>query len=447
MKSTMNKNYNEYKKVEPEIKSLPVLLRNPKILLIGGGKVAFQKAEILKQNAIDFIVIASEMSNKIKELNVIYFEREITEKDLSPFNIIIDATGNENVNKMLEEEKSKRFFLLNTVDVPDKCDFYFSALLQYGQLKIAVSSNGASPTISQVVRNKIKDFLPAGLEELTNKKFIERVEGVISPEMTAKETASLFGKVYLVGCGTGNAALLTLKAFEAIQTADVVLYDSLITKEILDLVTEDSIKIYAGKPHASNSLSQDDINTMIVEYAKQGLKVARLKSGDPFVFGRLVEEVTYLVEQNINYEIIPGISSALYGPGSAGIPVTARDVSANFSVVSGCLKNHKLNVDWIDLLKIRNHTTVVLMGLKRINEIVEAAKSIGINENLPAAIVCNATRANQKNIITTLGGLIKAAEEAETPAIIVFGEVVNYSKYFLNSKSHAADKEVAASLL
>ncbi|MBU2507084.1 MAG: uroporphyrinogen-III C-methyltransferase [Bacteroidetes bacterium] len=429
----MNKIINENK--NNGIVSLPVLLRNPKILLIGGGNIAFQKAEVLKQNGIDFIIIALNVSRKIKELEVIYFERELIEQDLLPFNIIIDATGNIDVKKMLRNEKSKRFFFLNTVDVPEKCDFYFSALLQFGQLKIAVSSNGASPTVSQVVRDKIKKILPVDLEEITNLKLIERNRGIISPKITANEVARLFGKVYLVGCGTGDAELLTIKALKTIELADVILYDSLITKEIMELVPENKIKIYSGKPHNSNSFSQDDINRMLIEYAKKGLVVARLKSGDPFVFGRLVEEVTSLIEHNIDYEIIPGISSALYGPGSAGIPLTARDLSANFSVISGCLKDNKLNVEWIDLLKIKNHTTVLLMGLKRINEIVNAARAIGIRENLPAAIICNASRPNQKNIITTISELSQAAEEAETPAIIVFGEVVKYSQYFLKLKS------------
>lgn len=413
-----------------EIASLPVLLRNPKILLIGGGKIALEKATVLKKNNINFFVVTKEISDEMIKLNIDYSLKGISIDDTKNFNIIIDATGSPEVNKLLEEEKKRRFFLLNTVDVPHKCDFYFSALLYYGKLKIAVSSDGASPTISQVVRSKIKKYLPKGLKELTEQKYNDRINGIIEPERTRNELNKIFGKVYLVGFGTGDPELLTLKAYRLIQEADVVLYDSLITKEILELIPEEVIKIYAGKPHGTKSLTQDEINIQLVEYARQGLSVVRLKSGDPLVFSRATEEVLYLVENQINFEIVPGVSSAIAGPASAGIPVTSRGYSANISIVSGCLSKNKLNLDWIELLKIKKHTTILLMGLKRINEIVEHALAAGVRGDLPAAIISNATRKNQKNIYTTLEKLPEFASTAETPALIVFGDVVDLSNLF-----------------
>lgn len=413
-----------------EIASLPVLLRNPKILLIGGGKIALEKATVLKKNNINFFVVTKEISDEMIKLNIDYSLKGISIDDTKNFNIIIDATGSPEVNKLLEEEKKRRFFLLNTVDVPHKCDFYFSALLYYGKLKIAVSSDGASPTISQVVRSKIKKYLPKGLKELTEQKYNDRINGIIEPEKTKNELNKIFGKVYLVGFGTGDPELLTLKAYRLIQEADVVLYDSLITKEILELIPEEVIKIYAGKPHGTKSLTQDEINIQLVEYARQGLSVVRLKSGDPLVFSRVTEEVLYLVENQINFEIVPGVSSAIAGPASAGIPVTSRGYSANISIVSGCLSKNKLNLDWIELLKIKKHTTILLMGLKRINEIVEHALAAGVRGDLPAAIISNATRKNQKNIYTTLEKLPEFASTAETPALIVFGDVVDLSNLF-----------------
>ena len=312
-----------------EINSLPVLLREPKILLIGGGNVALEKAEVLTKNNIEFHVITETILPKMLELNADYKIKSIGVDDTKDYNIIIDATGSPSVNEMLEAEKQRRFFLLNTVDVPHKCDFYFSALLYYGKLKIAVSSDGASPTISQVVRSRIKDFLPKGLHELTEQKYQDRINGIIEPDKTREEAKKLFGKVYLTGFGTGDPELLTVKAYRLIQQADVILYDSLITDEIFNLIPEHVEKVYAGKPHGEKSLTQDEINEKMVYYAQKGLQVVRLKSGDPFIFSRITEEVIYLNDHNVNFEIVPGVTSAIAGPGSAGIPLTTRGYSAN----------------------------------------------------------------------------------------------------------------------
>lgn len=417
-----------------EMASLPILLRQPKILLIGGGNVAYEKATVLKKNNIDFFIVAKEILEDMINLNVNYSLKEITSDDLTNYNIVIDATGNTEVNKLLENEKKNRFFLLNTVDVPDKCDFYFSALLYYGKLKIAVSSDGASPTISQVVRTKIKEFLPKTLSDLTDQKFQDRINGIIEPEKTKNEVNKIFGKVYLVGFGTGNPELLTLKAYRLIKEADVILYDSLITQEILELIPDNVIKIYAGKPHGIKSLTQREINIQLVDYANRGLKVVRLKSGDPLVFSRITEEILFLNKHEVEFEIVPGISSAIAGPGSAGIPLTSRGYSANISIVSGCLSKNRLNYEWIDLLKIENHTTVLLMGLKRINEIVYYAKLKGVRKDLPAAVISNATRKNQRNIYTTLDELPNSVKDIETPALIIFGEVVKLSNPFNHIK-------------
>lgn len=417
------------------ISSLPILLRNPKILLIGGGEIAYQKAKVLKENSIEFSIITEFANVNIRDLKIPLTIKIFERSDLRNFNIVIDATGSEPVNKTIDLEREKRYFLLNTVDVPAKCDFYFSALLNYGKLKVAVSSDGASPTISQVVRNRIKKFLPKELSSLTELKNEERNNNFIDINSTKEQAEKLFGKVFLVGSGTGDPELLTIKAYKLLQSADVVLYDTLVTKEIIDLIPSNVEKIFAGKPCGRKDISQLEINQLMVSKALQGLRVVRLKSGDPFIFGRLLEEVSFLKENQINFEIVPGISSAIAGPGSAGIPLTARGYSSNVSIVSGSLKKNKLNLDWIELLKIRNHTTVVLMGLKKAGEIVEAAINAGVNLDLPTAIVCNASRPNQRNIYTTLRELPKESLNAESPAIIIFGKVVNLSEIILSQDS------------
>ncbi len=407
------------------LSTLPVLLRDPRVLLIGGGKVALQKAEVLKANNIDFEIIAKNLLSKIKELNVKYNIKSIEAEDISRFNIIINATGSKEVENLIDRCRATRFFLLNTVDVPEKCDFYFSALLNYGKLKIAVSSDGASPTISQIVRNKIKDIIPYNIESLVNREYEKRKLDIIDANSTKKEALSLFGKVTFVGAGPGDPDLITLKGLKELKRAEVVLYDYLVSKEILSFINPCVKLINCGKPHSSNTIKQEDINNMMVLYAQQGKRVVRLKGGDPFVFGRLVEETEHLIKNNIPFSIVPGITSPISGAGSASIPVTARNVSNSFSVISGCLRGNKFNTNWVELLKIPKHTTIVLMGLRKVDLIVEKALKVGINPNLPVAIISNATREDQSEIFTTLENLAVKAFNAPTPAILVFGDVVN----------------------
>lgn len=235
-------------------------------------------------------------------------------------------------------------------------------------------------------------------------------------------------QVYLVGCGIGDPELLTLKAYKIIQDVDVVLYDHLISQEIMELLPKETKQIFVGKKKGFHSMKQEAINDLIIKYASQGLSVARLKSGDPFIFGRGAEELECLVQEEIETTVVPGISSAIAAPLMADIPITARGYASGFTVVSAHLKGNSVNLDWIELLKKENHTVVVLMGLSRVKEIVEAGQKIGVSSDKPCAIVSNASRKNQKVLITTINELAIRAKKAERPAILVFGDVVNYGR-------------------
>lgn len=232
-------------------------------------------------------------------------------------------------------------------------------------------------------------------------------------------------KVYLIGCGTGDPELLTIKAYKSLQKLDIALVDHLITDEIIQLIPENTKIIYVGKQKGKLSVKQEDINKLMLEFANKGLIVGRLKSGDPYIFGRGAEEASFLLSQGIEVEVIPGISSATGGLSVAGLTPTARGYATNFSIVSAHLAGNRFNKDWIHLLKIKNHTTVVLMGLSRAEQIKEEALKIGVSEDFPVAIISNASRKNQKVITTNLKNLDKKAKFAEKPAILVFGNIVN----------------------
>jgi len=409
-------------------KTLPILLKNQKILPIGGGNVALQKAEVLSHNEIDFKIIAKELNKKILKTTTNTQHKNFKLKDIGDYKIIIDATGNEKVTKKLLKYKKSHDILLNVVDVPQLCDFYFMALTKNRPLQIAVSSNGASPTAAQYFRDECEALIPNDITEYLKEKQSERDRGLIDIKTTKKELLKQKAKVYLVGCGLGDAELLTIKAYRIIQDSDVVLHDHLISKEIMDLVPKRTKKVYVGKQKDYHSKSQEEINALIIKYAKKGLKVARLKSGDPFVFGRGAEELQELLEQKIDTEVVAGISSSVSGALMADMPITARGYAAGFSVVSAHLKGNSVNLDWVDLLNKENHTVVVLMGLSRVPEIVKEAKRLGVKKSKPCAIISNASRENQTIISGEIKDLQKMAIGVERPAILVFGDVVKLNK-------------------
>jgi uroporphyrin-III C-methyltransferase/precorrin-2 dehydrogenase/sirohydrochlorin ferrochelatase len=409
-------------------RTLPILLKNQKILLIGGGKVALQKAQVLAHNEIDFTVIAQRIDPKILPLCSRWVEKSFRRSDLEDFYIIIDATGNERVTQRLIAYKREHDILLNVVDVPKLCDFYFMALTPNQPLQIAVTSNGASPTVAKYFRDACQALIPNDIDAYLAHKQAERDGGVIDIFSTQKELHYLQSRVYLVGCGIGDPELLTIKAYKTIQSVDVVLYDYLISDEIMALVPKESKKVFVGKKKGFHSMSQEAIHTLMLEYVMQGKSVARLKSGDPFVFGRGAEELKMLRDHGIKAEVIAGISSAISAPLMADIPITARDYAHGFTVVSAHLRGNKLHLDWVHLLKKEHHTVVVLMGLSRVEQIVQEAKRLGVERSKPCSIISNASRKNQKVITTTMEHLADKAKGVERPAILVFGEVVNFLK-------------------
>ena len=408
-----------------ENKTLPILLKNQKILLIGGGSVALQKADVLLQNKIDFKIIGSILDYRIKTISPNVEQKDFELSDIEDYKIIIDATGNMEVTKVLLEYKKTHDILLNVVDVPEYCDFYFMALTKNKPLQIAVSSNGASPTAAKFFRDECEALIPKDITLYLEKKQMQRDSGIIQIEETQKELVKRSSKIYLVGCGTGDVELLTLKAYKIIKSVDVVFIDHLIAQEILDIIPQTTKKVFVGKQKGFHSVKQAQINKLLIEEAATGSSIARLKSGDPYIFGRGSEEAISLVKEGVSVEVIPGISSAIAGPLLAGIAPTARGYATNLSIVSAHLAGNRVNLEWVPMLKMRNHTVVVLMGVSRAVQIQECAKSIGVDLKIPVAVISNASRKNQSTQIGTLKNMHTLCENAPRPALIVIGDVVN----------------------
>jgi len=232
------------------------------------------------------------------------------------------------------------------------------------------------------------------------------------------------GTVYLVGCGTGDVDLLTMKAYKIIQSVDVVFIDHLISGEIVEIIPKKTQQVFVGKQKGFHSIKQEEINAQLKEFAQKGLSIARLKSGDPYVFGRGSEEALSMVDAGIHVEVIPGISSALAGPLLSGIAPTARGYATNMSIVSAHLAGNRVNLEWVPMLKYKNHTVVILMGISRAREILKCAKNIGVQMDKDVAVISNASRKTQSVLTGKLSELQLLCKDALRPALIVIGDVV-----------------------
>ena len=236
-------------------------------------------------------------------------------------------------------------------------------------------------------------------------------------------------KITLVGAGPGDIDLITIKGQKAIKSASVILYDALVNEELLDLAPN-SVKIFVGKRKGFKAYSQDEINRLLVDYALQYGNVVRLKGGDSYVFGRGYEELLFTEAFDIKVEVVPGISSSIGVPALAGIPVTHRNVSNGFYVLTGTLSNGELNPEILATTKI-NATILILMGLSKIQEIVEIYQKEGLGET-PVAIVSNGSLPNQQSVFGTIDTIIDLAvnEKIQAPGVIVIGEVIGLKNQF-----------------
>lgn len=237
-------------------------------------------------------------------------------------------------------------------------------------------------------------------------------------------------KITLVGAGPGDAELISLKGAKAIGRADVILYDALVSEELLDLAKQDAIKVYVGKRAGQHSLKQHEINQLLVDFAINYGYVVRLKGGDPFVFGRGYEEIDFAASCNIQTEVIPGISSSISVPALQGIPLTHRGLSESFWVITGTTASGKVSKDLFTAAK-SDATVIVLMGVNKINEIVAIYKSAG-KGRLPVAIIQNGTLPDEKFAIGVINTIEEVMEECKigAPAVIVLGEVVGLHPLF-----------------
>jgi len=234
-------------------------------------------------------------------------------------------------------------------------------------------------------------------------------------------------KIYLVGAGPGDPDLLTVKAQRLIQTADMIVYDRLVSREILHLIPDSVSRIYVGKATSRHTLSQEEINALLVDLARKHQRIVRLKGGDPFIFGRGGEEALALARNNIPFEVVPGITAAQACAAYAGIPLTHRGLARGVQFVTGhCKDNEELVLD-AAALSDTGQTLVIYMGLANLPQIVRDLVEAGRPKDTPAAIVERGTTSHQRSIITTIGELQQAVDQhmIAAPAMLIIGHVVS----------------------
>ncbi|GEA60463.1 uroporphyrinogen-III C-methyltransferase [Vibrio comitans] len=254
-------------------------------------------------------------------------------------------------------------------------------------------------------------------------------------------TALRKGEVALVGAGPGDPELLTIKALNMLRQAEVILYDYLVSDEIMSLVSSDAILVCVGKRAGAHSVPQHKTNQLLVDFAKQGYRVVRIKGGDPFVFGRGAEELEILVDNGVSFQVVPGITAASGATAYAGIPLTHRDYAQSALFVTGHLKDEDSSVDWSTLAR-KNQTLVIYMGLMKSGFIEKQLQHHGRAEDTPIAIIERGTQSSQKVIYGKLSELSQLSTQAASPALIVVGEVVALGKkleWFNKDSEHSQE--------
>ena len=334
------------------------------------------------------------------------------------------------------------------------------AIIDRSPLLISVASNGASPVLSRQIRTQLETSIPHGIGKLAafSGDWRQRVKAKIqnpderrifwenlyaSPlkeqvfndnldvandliQQALSEWTAPKGEVYLVGAGPGDPELLTLKALRLMQQADVVVYDRLVSKPILELCRRDATKIYVGKARSDHSVPQDGINALLVELAQQGKRVCRLKGGDPFIFGRGGEEIQELFAANVTFQVVPGITAASGCSAYAGIPLTHRDYAQSVRFLTGHLKEGSPELPWNELV-YENQTLVLYMGLVGLERICQELIAHGQRDSMPVALVSKGTTPEQKVVVGTLADIASKLAEHEivAPTLTIIGEVVN----------------------
>ncbi len=452
------------------MEQLPVFfqLKGKCVTVAGGGVAAARRAELALRAGAKVRVFADTIGDDFRALRLHdglqHAARSPGLSDIEACALIFSATGDPRTDREMASLAREARIPINVADAPELCDFIMPSIVDRDPLVIAISTGGASPVFARMIRARLESIIPAAYGRLVSlvgayreklgavlkdqaarRRFWERaLEGSVADRFLAGHEAEARGEleraldraahgaaeqtpgeVYLVGAGPGDPDLLTFRALRLMQRADVVLYDRLLPHGILNLVRREAEHIYVGKLPDDHIVPQEAITAKLVELAKQGKRVLRLKGGDPFMFGRGGEEIEALAAAGIPVQIVPGVTAATGCAAYAGIPLTHRDHAQACVFVTGHSRGDGLSLDWTALIQPRQ-TVVIFMGLGKLDGLMKDFVAHGGDPKLPAAIVDNGTRPNQRVVTGTVETIADLATQADLhgPALIILGTVV-----------------------
>ena len=446
---------------------LPIFLaiRDEPCLLVGGSRTAEPKARLLLRAGARLVVVATALTPGLRELTreagVTWHRRAFRDHDLDGMRLVIVAAHDDALAHTVASAAQARGIPVNTVDRRSLCSFILPSILDRSPLVAAVSTGGAAPILARILRVRLETILPARFGRLARflgemrpavlrritdsarrRRFLEEVvdgpiaeqvlagreddaRGALESALTALESAPATGEVYLVGAGPGDPDLLTLRALRLMQKADVVVYDRLVSKAVLDLTRRDAERIYAGKQPGCHAIPQHEINDLLARLALAGKRVLRLKGGDPFIFGRGGEEIETLAALGVPFQVVPGITAASGCAAYAGIPLTHREHAQSCIFVTGRRRIEEETLDWDSLVR-PNQTVVIYMGLAGLDTICNGLLRHGLAPGTPAALIEQGTTAAQAVHTGTVGTLASIIEGrgVRAPTLVIVGDVV-----------------------
>lgn len=438
---------------------------NLNFLIVGAGNIALAKLESLLEFNANVKVIAPnsipQFDDLVRENNVEFIRDSYDKKYLKNIDIVISATNEIAVNQQIVNDAKELKILVNAVDDPQISDFIFGANVKKENIIISAGTSGMSPVLARVLKQKINLALPQNLDLLNNfilknkdlvrKKLTniqarrifwqEALEGAIAAEIEAgniENAQELFdkkftdtenksqGAVYFIGAGPGDPELITLKAINLLSRADVVLYDRLVNEEILHYARKDALKINVGKKRDFHRYKQEEINSLLKEYAAKGNIVARLKGGDSTIFARLSEEIDAIKDLGVKYQIVPGITAASAAGAYSGIPLTSRDSNKSVRFLT-IYEQDLFDEKYFQNLAQSNDSLVLYMSSHNLGLIAKNLAKAGKDAQTPIAIIEQASTKFQKTFITNIANFEKDFGQKEfiSPSLAIVGDIVN----------------------
>ncbi|WP_426689118.1 siroheme synthase CysG [Rhodanobacter ginsengiterrae] len=433
------------------------------VLVVGGGAVAERKVAALLDARAQVTVNAPELTPRLQQWvaagRVAHCREAFRESWLDRVWLVVAATSDVELNRLIATFAGLRRIFVNVVDDATLSSFHVPAVIDRSPLIIAISSGGEAPMLARLLRERLETLLDHSLGALVTlaaslrtrirtsfpglsarRRFYETLfagpvaallrKGQPEAARQAVEAALLAepdavtGSVILVGAGPGDPGLLTLRALRALNEADVILHDRLVSAEVLGLARRDAERIEVGKQAGNHHTTQDGIHALLLQHARAGRRVVRLKGGDPFVFGRGGEELEFLRDHAIPYEVVPGITAALACAAYAGVPLTHRDHAQSVRLLAAHCQASRERPDWAAWAQERQ-TLAVYMGVAELGTLQAGLIAHGRAASTPFALVENGSRADQRVVTGTLANLVERAtfHAVRSPALLILGEV------------------------